>query len=163
MENKDVMIEKKDLTLEDLESLADKYIATFRTRIPDWNAFEDTQIEGFKRCQHRYIGAGASGKHDDKNIIEAGAFTLSVMYVPPGQGAAAHTHEVEEVFFMLEGHCVFFFENEKGERVERNLGPLDCIWSPPDILHGFVNRSVEGCYLQAMLGKGKPKAYAAGV
>jgi len=152
---------EKDYTLEELEQLTEKHIATFATRVPDWNAFEDTKIEGFKRCQHRYIGSGASGKNDP-NAIEAGAFTLSIMYVPPGQGAAAHTHEVEEVFFMIEGHCTFFFENKKGERIERNLGPLDCIWCPPDVLHGFINKSVEGCYFQTMLGKGKPKAYVAG-
>ncbi|MBP1931292.1 cupin domain-containing protein [Ammoniphilus resinae] len=146
---------------EELEVILDKHIATFATRKPDWFAFEDTKIEGFRRAQHRFIGAGASA-NSDVNAIPAGAFTLSIMYVPPGQGAAAHTHEVEEVFFMLQGHCTFFMENEQGERVEKKLGPWDCIWCPPDVLHGFVNDSVEPCYFQTMLGKGRPKAYVAG-
>jgi quercetin dioxygenase-like cupin family protein len=155
-------MEQVKLSKEELELVLDKHVATFSTRVPDWNAFQDSGTEGFKRAQHRYIGAGASGKFNDKKAIEAEAFTLSVMYVPAGQGAASHTHEVEEVFFMLEGHCTFFLENDEGDRVERKLGPLDCIWCPPDILHGFENNSVEGCYLQAMLGKGRPKAYIAG-
>ena len=31
------------------------------------------------------------------------------MFVPPGQGNAAHRHEVEEVFFVLEGKVKVFF------------------------------------------------------
>ena len=81
-----------------LEEIAQKYVARFRDRKADWAAFEDAKLEGFKRAQHRFIGAGGSGKHGDTNAIPPGNFTLSVMFVPPGQGNAAHTHEVEEVF-----------------------------------------------------------------
>ena len=62
---------------------------TFWHRMAAWPAaFEDAKIEGFKRAQHRFIGAGGSGKHGDPNVIPAGNFTLSVMYVPVGQGNA---------------------------------------------------------------------------
>ena len=71
-------------------------------------AFEDAKIEGWKRAQHRYIGAGGSGKHDDIDAIPARAHTLSIMYVEPGQGNAPHTHEVEETFFVLKGHLDAF-------------------------------------------------------
>jgi len=74
------------------------------------------RVEGFRRAQHRYIGAGASGKSDPR-AISAEHFTLSVMFVPPGQGNAAHTHEVEEVFFILDGKVKVFFED--GARVPR--------------------------------------------
>jgi mannose-6-phosphate isomerase-like protein (cupin superfamily) len=46
---------------------------------------------------------GGSGKHDDPDTIPARGFTLSIVYVPPGQGNAAHTHEVEEVFLSCKG------------------------------------------------------------
>jgi hypothetical protein len=36
-------------------------------------------------------------------VIPGKNFTLSIMYVEPGQGNAAHTHEVEECFFVLQG------------------------------------------------------------
>src|SRR3546814_3379928 len=74
-----------------------KYVAQFRNRVSDWEAFEDAKVEGFKRAQHRFIRAGGSGKVGDDSVIPARGFTLSMMFVNPGQGNAAHTHEVEEV------------------------------------------------------------------
>src|SRR5215208_764600 len=60
-----------------LEEIAKRYIARFKDRKPDWNAFEDAKIEGYKRAQHRFIGAGGSGKHGDQNVIPPRGFTLS--------------------------------------------------------------------------------------
>src|SRR5947209_128550 len=37
-----------------------------------------------------------AARKTDPRAIAAEHFTLSVMFVPPGQGNAAHTHEVEE-------------------------------------------------------------------
>ena len=87
-----------------LEEIAQKFVARFRDRKADWAAFEDAKIEGYKRAQHRFIGAGGSGKHGDAALIPPRGFTLSIMYVEPGQGNAAHTHEVEEIFFVLQGY-----------------------------------------------------------
>ncbi len=102
----------KELKNMPLEAILDKYVARFRDRKADWAAFEDAKIEGYKRAQHRFIGAGGSGKHGDATVIPAGNFTLSIMYVEPGQGNAAHTHEVEEVFFVLQGFLDVFVEDE---------------------------------------------------
>jgi hypothetical protein len=52
-----------------LEDIVDKYVARFADRKPDWAAFEDAKIEGYKRAQHRFIGAGGSGKHGDVSAI----------------------------------------------------------------------------------------------
>jgi mannose-6-phosphate isomerase-like protein (cupin superfamily) len=140
-----------------LEEIAEKYVARFADRKADWAAFEDAEIEGFRRAQHRFIGGGGSGKHGDPNAIPPRAFTLSIMYVDPGQGNAAHTHEVEEVFFVLEGYLTVFFEDESGARVERKLGPWDCVACPPGVIHGYVNDSLEPVYFQVMLGKARPE------
>jgi hypothetical protein len=86
------------------EEIAQKFVARLRDRKADWAAFEDAKIEGYKRAQHRFIGAGGSGKHGDTSVIAPRGFTLSIMYVEPGQGNAAHTHEVEEVVLRAEGH-----------------------------------------------------------
>jgi hypothetical protein len=91
----------KELEGVPLEEIVKKYVGRFRDKKPDWAAFADSKIEGFKRAQHRFIGAGASGKHDDPTVIPPGNFTLSIVYCEPGQGNAAHTHEVEECFFVL--------------------------------------------------------------
>src|ERR1700760_3497953 len=106
-----------------LEDIMKRYTARYADRIPDWAAFEDAKIEGYKRAQHRFIGAGGSGKHGDMNAIPPINFTLSIMYVEPGQGNASHTHEVEEVFFVLRGILDVFVEDEKtGERIVTRLG-----------------------------------------
>jgi mannose-6-phosphate isomerase-like protein (cupin superfamily) len=138
-----------------LNELLRTRVARFTERRGDWDAFADARVEGFRRAQHRFIGSGASGKAD-ATVVPAEHFTLSVMFVPPGQGNAAHTHEVEEVFFILRGKVLVFFEDGAGGRVETVLGPWDCVSCPANVIHGFENVGVEGAYLQVMLGKAKP-------
>jgi oxalate decarboxylase/phosphoglucose isomerase-like protein (cupin superfamily) len=147
--------ELRELSLEDI---ADRYIARFCDRKTDWEAFEDAKIEGYKRAQHRFIGAGGSGKHADSSVIPPRGFTLSVMYVNPGQGNAAHTHEVEEVFFVLQGFLSVFLEDEEGRRIYRRLGKWDGISCPPGVIHGYTNDGLEPVYFQVMLGRSKPEA-----
>jgi oxalate decarboxylase/phosphoglucose isomerase-like protein (cupin superfamily) len=79
------------------------------------------------------------------------------MFVPPGQGNASHTHEVEEVFFVLQGHLDVFVENEKGDRITKRLGPWECISCPAGVIHGYQNDSLEPVYFQVMLGRGQPE------
>lgn len=146
----------KELEKASLEEIMDRYVARFRDRKPDWEAFEDAKIEGWKRAQHRFIGAGGSGKHDDPDVIPAGNFTLSIMYVEPGQGNAPHTHEVEEIFFVLQGMLDVFVEDEDGRRLTTRLGPWECLACPPGVIHGYDNASLEPVYFQVMLGRGKP-------
>lgn len=147
----------KELENASLEEIIDRYVARFADRKADWAAFEDAKIEGFKRAQHRFIGAGGSGKHGDVNAIPAGNFTLSIMYVEPGQGNAAHTHEVEEVFFVLKGHLDVFVQDEDGRKISKRLGPWECISCPAGVIHGYDNNSLEPVYFQVMLGRGKPE------
>jgi mannose-6-phosphate isomerase-like protein (cupin superfamily) len=140
-----------------VEEVAARYTARFIDRTPDWDAFADARVEGYKRAQHRFIGAGGSGKHGDPNVIPPAGFTLSIMYVPPGQGNAAHTHEVEEVFFVLDGQLVAFFEDANGKRVDVTLGKWDCVACPAGVIHGYENQGLEPVYFQVMLGRGIPE------
>jgi mannose-6-phosphate isomerase-like protein (cupin superfamily) len=141
----------------DLDDLLKRQVARFVDRKPDWDAFADARVDGYRRAQHRFIGAGGSGKHDRTDFIPAGAFTLSIMFVPPGQGNAAHTHEVEEVFFILQGKVKIFFEDGAGQRVETVLGQWDCVSCPANVIHGYENVGLEPAYLQVMLGAAKPQ------
>ena len=138
-----------------LDELLRTRVARFTERRADWDAFTDARVEGFRRAQHRFIGSGASGKAD-ASVIPPEHFTLSVMFVPPGQGNAAHTHEVEEVFFILQGKMLVFIEDGAGNRAETVLGPWDCISCPANVVHGFTNVGLEPAYLQVMLGKARP-------
>ncbi len=140
-----------------LEEIAERYVARFRDRRPDWAAFEDAKIEGYRRAQHRFIGAGGSGKHGDASVIPPRAFTLSIMYVEPGQGNAAHTHEVEEIFFVLQGYLTAFVQDASGRRIDVRLGPWECIACPPGVIHGYANESLEPVYFQVMLGTARPE------
>jgi oxalate decarboxylase/phosphoglucose isomerase-like protein (cupin superfamily) len=140
-----------------LENIMQSFVGRFKDKKPDWAAFEDAKIEGFKRAQHRFIGAGGSGKYGDSTAIPPRGFTLSIMYVEPGQGNAAHTHEVEEVFFVLDGFLTVFVEDEEGNRLETRLGKWECIACPPGVIHGYVNDSLEPVYFQVMLGRAKPE------
>ena len=141
-----------------IEEIAQRYIARYKDRVPDWAAFEDAKIEGFKRAQMRFIGAGGSGKHNDVTVIPPRGFTLSIMFVNPGQGNAAHTHEVEEVFFVLDGFLDVFLEDETGRRVWHRLGKWEAISCPPGVIHGYENRSLAPVYFQVMLGRARPEA-----
>jgi mannose-6-phosphate isomerase-like protein (cupin superfamily) len=139
-----------------LEEISRKVSARFLDRKPDWAAFEDAKIEGYKRAQHRFIGAGGSGKHGDAAVIPPRGFTLSIMYVEPGQGNAAHTHEVEEVFFVLQGFLDVFVEDDGGRQVWTRLGQWECIACQPGVIHGYQNNSLEPVYFQVMLGRARP-------
>ncbi len=137
-----------------LDELLDKRVARFVDRVADWDAFADARIEGFRRAQHRFIGS--SGGKRDPRALPAEHFTLSIMFLPPGQGNAAHTHEVEEVFFILQGKVRVFFADGTGRRSESVLGQWDCVSCPADVIHGFENVGLEPAYIQVMLGKGQP-------
>jgi quercetin dioxygenase-like cupin family protein len=140
---------------EPLADLLARQVARWTDRIADWDAFADARVDGYRRAQHRFVGYGGSGKADGR-YIPAEHFTLSIMFVPPGQGNAAHTHEVEEIFFILRGKVRVFFEDGAGHRVETVLGEWDCVSCPANVVHGYDNVGLEPAYLQVMLGKGKP-------
>src|SRR5215471_12825793 len=127
----------KELEGLSLEEIMQRHVGRFTDKTPDWAAFEDAKIEGYRRAQR--------------------GFTLSIMEVPPGQGNAAHTHEVEEVFFVLKGSLSVFVEDESGRRLSRTLGPWECISCPPGVIHGYQNESSEPVFFQVMLGKARPE------
>jgi len=140
-----------------LDEVAARYVARYADRVPDWNAFEDAKVDGYRRAQRRFIGAGGSGKHGDPNVVPPRGFTLSIMYVEPGQGNAAHTHEVEEIFFVLDGELTAFVQDESGRRIDIKLAKWDCIACPPGVIHGYINDSDKPVYFQVMLGRARPE------
>lgn len=147
-----------DRRQESLRALFDRHVARYATREEDWDvfSFQERIDPKFKRSQRRYIGAGGSGKHNDPNAVPATSFTLTIMMIEPGHGAPLHTHEVEEVFFVLDGEAVFFWERD-GERIEAKFGRWDMIYHPPGVQRGVRNDSDKPVYFQVMLGKARPE------
>ena len=123
-----------------LDKILNDHVGRFKDKTPDWNAFEDAKIEGFKRAQHRFIGAGGSGKHSDNSVIPPRGFTLSIMYV------------------VLDGFLTVFVEDEAGNHLQTRLGKWECLACPPGVIHGYQNESLAPVYFQVMLGRAKPEA-----
>jgi len=51
-----------------MDELLKRRVARFVDRRADWDAFADARVEGFRRAQHRFIGAGVSDP-DDMSIL----------------------------------------------------------------------------------------------
>ncbi len=139
-----------------LSTLLERRVARFGGITGDWNAFADSQLEGRRRAQFRMVGAGGSGKHDEPGIVPAAGFTVSIMQLPPGQGGSAHTHEIEEVFFVLQGTLTVFLEDAAGNRVSTELGPWELVSCPAGVPHGFENCGTADVFMQTMIGAGRP-------
>src|SRR2546428_9745895 len=84
-----------------IEGIMQKYVGRFREKKPDWAAFEDAKIEGYKRAQHRFSGAGASGQHRDPRPTPAKNLPLSTKSFEPAQGNAAHPPTAEDTLFLF--------------------------------------------------------------
>src|SRR2546427_2435761 len=68
-----------------LEELLRTRVARFVECVPDWDAFADARVEGYRRAPHRYIGAGAAGETDVR-AIPARHLPPTGMFVPPREG-----------------------------------------------------------------------------
>ena len=137
-----------------LEEIMQRYVGRFADKTPDWAAFEDAKIEGYKRAQHRFIGAGGSGSMATRpSSPRAVSRSASCMSSP----AETPRTRVEEVFFVLQGQLSVFVEDENGRRLSKTLGPWECISCPPGVIHGYQNESSEPVYFQVMLGRARPE------
>src|SRR5919202_344715 len=142
-----------------LAELADRCIARRATRALDWEVlgFQARVDPKYERAQMRYVGVGGAGKKADPNVIPADHFTFSTMIIPAGHEGPLHVHhDVEEVFFVLEGQVTCILERD-GEQVERVLGPRDLIWVPAGVSRGVRNDTDKDCAMVVVLGAGRPQ------
>ena len=86
----------------------------------DWKPFADQGELNptYKRAHVRMVGASITGNHTEPGTIPSENFTLSVMMMPPGAEAPSHAHEVEEVFFVVEGELTAWWEHDDGTILE---------------------------------------------
>lgn len=123
----------------------------------DWDAFPSNRdFPDLARAQMRYIGGGGSPKASGPETLKAEHFTFSIVNKPAGNFAAAHSHEVVEHFFILQGVLtVGWIWGD--EVVETKLGPKDMVLNKLGRPHGFRNDGVEPVHMQITVGSGKPE------
>jgi mannose-6-phosphate isomerase-like protein (cupin superfamily) len=127
------------------------HIGRFSAKQPDWNAFPaNNGYPELARAQIRYIGAGGSPKVSDPSTMKADHFTLSLVYLPAGNYAASHVHEVEEAFFVVQGVLTIASDYD-GRIVRSRLGPRDMLLNEPGRPHGFLNDGVEPVLMAIMV------------
>ncbi|MCL6547770.1 MAG: cupin domain-containing protein [Alicyclobacillus sp.] len=146
-------------TVQNLQEKMEKYVVRLKDREMDWDAlaFQAKVDPKYRRAQIRYVGGGGTGKHDDPKVVKAEHFTLSTMLLPPGAEGPLHLHhDVEEVFFVLQGQVTFTWE-DGGERAEATLGPRDMVWTPPGVFRGVRNDGDTEALFLVLLGAGRPQ------
>ncbi|MFW0793447.1 cupin domain-containing protein [Gordonia sp. CPCC 205515] len=151
-------------TAVDLDALIDSCIASRETRFEDWDTLGFQAAAGgdrFKRAQVRYIGSGATGNHDgDNRTLPSEHFTFSNMRLPVGAVGPEHTHhDVEEVFFVLEGELeVAVHDVEDGTRkAVRRLGYRDLIRVPAGVPRSLANVGDVDALFCVIIGSKKPE------
>ncbi|TCP31715.1 cupin domain [Scopulibacillus darangshiensis] len=141
------------------EEFEKKYVARLKDRKTDWDvlSFQESIDPKYRRAQIRYVGGGGTGQHNDQSVIKADHFTLSTMLLPAGSEGPSHLHhDVEEVFFVIQGQITAIIEDE-GEKYEIPLDTRDCIWSPPGVYRGVRNDGDVDALMLVMLGAQKPQ------
>jgi mannose-6-phosphate isomerase-like protein (cupin superfamily) len=148
----------------DLEQLIDSSIASRESRFEDWDTLGFQAAAGgdrFKRAQIRYIGSGATGDHsEDSRTIASDHFTFSNMRLPVGAVGPEHTHhDVEEVFFVLEGELeVAVHDVEDGtKKAVRKLGYRDLIRVPAGVPRSLANVGDTDALFCVIIGTKKPQ------
>jgi uncharacterized cupin superfamily protein len=137
-------------------------VARFVDRRADWTVFgfETAKNPRYARIQRRYLGASGSVNSGDPADLRGGlpatAFTMSVQTVPPGNMIPMHCHEVEEVFFILDGEClVKCFQDT--EMTELRLGKWDLVKLPVGLQHELHNTGTVDCQVQTLLSAPAPR------
>ncbi len=147
----------------ELETLIDSCIASKESRHEDWDTlgFQAQAGPEFRRAQIRYIGSGATGNHDgDSRTLPSEHFTFSNMRLPVGAIGPEHTHhDVEEVFFVLEGTLeVTVHDVEDGTKTaSRVLGYRDLIRVPAGVPRSLRNIGDVDALFCVIIGAQKPQ------
>ena len=141
-----------------LQAALQSHIGRYAEKSFDWDAFPANRgYRELMRGQMRYVGAGGSPKIDDVTTLAPEHFTVSLIHQPVGTYAAAHAHEIEEAFLVLNGILTVGWE-ENGEVIEARLGPKDMVLNTEWIAHGFRNEGIEPVLMSIMVGAARPLA-----
>jgi mannose-6-phosphate isomerase-like protein (cupin superfamily) len=75
--------------------------------------------------------------------------------MPVGNRIPIHRHEIEEVFFIVDGECLARCRDGAAS-LDLRLGRRDLVALPPFLPHGVFNTGPGECQLQTLLAKAQP-------
>lgn len=120
------------------------------------NAFLDAAIPGHKRVLYGALGTGTADEQIFKAVKSAENFHIDYIKAGPGQGAALHSHDSEEVFIAMTGRWKVCW-GTMGEN-EAELDTFDGISVPSGVMRSFENLGDSENVLMAIIG-GKTPGY----
>ena len=129
-----------------------KRVAIWKDQVPNKTMMITQRMEGYKRDIYSIIGQGVSEDSTNKTAItDSTGFNVAYVGAEPGNGSTLHTHPEEvEVFIQFSGTWSIFW-NEGNERLEAQIGPMDCISVPPKVMRGFRNIGDDYAHLLVMI------------
>ena len=146
------LFRKKGLKMKmDVEHMENKRIARWGKVAPYGESFIESRLPGFNKNLYKIINKGVLENKGVEPAIEGDhRFGVSLIEIPPGQGANLHSHETEEVFFPLNGKMIVFWGDQAQYQVE--LNQWDCFSVPIGLMRGFKNPNEHTLIVYSVVG-----------
>ena len=133
------------------EQMEKKRIARWGKVAPYGESFIESRLPGFNKNLYKIINKGVLENKGVAPAIEGEhRFGVSLIEIPPGQGATLHSHETEEVFFPLNGKMIVFWGDDAQHQVE--LNQWDCFSVPIGLMRGFKNPNEHTLVVYSIVG-----------
>ena len=135
----------------DIEYMENKRIARWGKVAPYGESFIESRLPGFNKNLYKIINKGVLENKGVEPAIEGDhRFGVSLIEIPPGQGANLHSHLTEEVFFPLNGKMIVFWGDQAQYQVE--LNQWDCFSVPIGLMRGFKNPNEHTLSVYSVVG-----------
>ena len=118
------------------------------------NAFIDAAVPGHERVLYGALGTGTTEEQIFKAVKTAENFHIDFIKADPGQGAALHSHDSEEVFIVMTGRWKVTWGTH-GEN-ELELDQFDGVSVPSGVMRSFENLGDRESILMAIIGGKTP-------
>ncbi len=118
------------------------------------NAFIDAAIPGHKRVLYGALGTGTADEQIFKAVKAAENFHIDFIKAGPGQGAALHSHDSEEVFIVMTGRWRVTWGTDGEHALE--LDQFDGVSVPSGVMRSFENLGDQENILMAIIGGKTP-------
>ncbi len=118
------------------------------------NAFLDAAVPGHERVLYGALGTGTADQQIFKAVKAAENFHIDYIKAGPGQGAALHSHDSEEVFIVMTGRWKVTWGTRGENTLE--LDQFDGVSVPSGVMRSFENLGDRENVLMAIIGGKTP-------